>query len=594
MLKGIEKIKLKSLLIILVCLAISIVILLQIVYLSWFHAINKQNYSDFLQETLKQIEMKAITFLKEINNVANTISYNEIIYQFIHTAEISEQLKLKNNLQVMIESIILSNSNINDIIITDLDLINIGAYRGEGFWVLQQMKSKHQQGLIQFDKPAHYVLEGHPGGKPFYVCVTKSFDAPGTNGQFITVIVYNTDSFIDFVSNLQPKDNSVLVILDPEGNVIAANRQDRTTWDGMADARYAGDKHSKVYQRTVGYLNWTIIGYTPGVEMNRDLSALKQFGILTAVIVVIVFVGFGFMINRSLMTPIIKMARFMNAAGQNYQAQRLVIHHANEISLLAKALNTMLDNIDAMNKNMAASQEKLYKAELARKHAQFSAFQSQVNPHFLYNTLDCIRSIALARNVPEIFDITTAMAKIFRYSIKENHYVMAGDELECIQEYFKIIQIRQRNRFSIVYDVDESIKACIIPKMILQPVVENAVFHGLEQKKGRGTLIVKGHVSGNDTLVFEIKDDGKGMASDALQELQKRLAAGEAPEDTSVAEKKSLGLINIDRRIKLLYGTEYGLTIDSDPREGTTVRILLPLERKNRKSSNISENSTFQ
>jgi two-component system sensor histidine kinase YesM len=579
--KRIEKIKLKSQLFILICISIIIIILLQVIFLSWFELINTRNYSQFLKDTSKQLEIRAITFSTDINNIANTISFNDITYQFVNSQDIDDRLKLRNNMQVMMESIMLSNKSINDIIITDLDVINIGVYRRESFWVINEVKRLYKHGSIQIDQPTHYLFDGHESGRPFYVCITKSFRSQETNSDFISIVIYNADDFKNIVSNIQPNDNSLFIIMDAKNNIVASNQTVRAA---SFIEEFNSDEKSQVYQRIVNNLNWRVIGITPDIEIAKDLSALKQFGVLMGFIVIVVLLGFGLIINKSITSPITKMAHFMNSIGPNYSTRRLLIHNANEISLLARVMNKMLDNIDQMTNEVVASQEKLHKAELAKEHAQFSAFQSQVNPHFLYNTLDCIRSIALAREVPEIFEITTSMAKIFRYSIKENNYVLVGDEIGCIQDYFKIIQIRQANRFTIVYEVDESIMNCVIPKMILQPIVENAVFHGLEQKKGPGSIIIRGYATLDSAIVFEIKDDGKGMSTEVIQMLKNNIAAWDMLEDTPVVlGKKSLGIINIDRRIKLLYGLLYGLSICSNKQEGTKVVIKLPVERKNRK-----------
>ncbi|MBW7454003.1 sensor histidine kinase [Paenibacillus sepulcri] len=602
-----SKIKLKSQLLILICISIGIIIMLQAISLSWFDSINRRNYSEFLKEASNQLVTKAVTFTTDINNIANITSYNNITNQFINTQRIDELLKFSNDMQLMIESIMLSNRSISGIIISDLDMINIGANRSEDFRVLNEIKRRFNNGTIQLEQPTHYLLNDRENGRAFYVCITKSFISEVTNDKFITVVIYNADSFISTVSSLQPDYNSLFIIADAEDNIVASNHKQLKQKDmeliraALADKKTAsldggfnGSKNSLVYQRSVSNLNWRVIGIIPNVEIDKDLFALKQFALLMGVVIVIVLTGFGLAINKSIATPIIKMARFMNSIGHRYSSQRLTIHTANEISLLARALNKMLDNIDTMTGAVVTSQEKLYKAELAKKNAQFSAFQSQVNPHFLYNTLDCIRGIALTREVPEIIEITTAMAKIFRYSIKENNDVRVGDEIGCIKEYFKIIQIRQRNRFTIIYEVDEAIMDCIIPKMILQPIVENAVFHGLEQKKGAGTLIIRGHADGSGTIRFTIEDDGKGMSAEVLEQIRSSFFEKDMLDELPAAmKKKSIGIINIDRRIKLLYGTRYGLSINSIQLVGTKVVIELPAKTENRNLSNSSENRTF-
>ncbi|WP_274649517.1 sensor histidine kinase [Paenibacillus humicola] len=604
MLGKVNHLKLKSQLLILIGLSISIIILLQTISLSWFGSINRRNYSEFLKDASNQLVTKAVSFTTDIDNIATITSYNHITNQFINTQRIDELLRFRNNMELMIESIMLSNRSISDILITDLDMINIGAYRSEDFWVLSEIKRRYLNGEIRMDQPTHYVLDDPEHGRVFYVCVTKSFSSLITGVPFFTVVIYNADSFISTISSLQSNYNSLFIIADTGGNIVASNRKhfeekDKKLIRAALTAKktaslsggFSSSEHSLVYQRSIRDLNWRVIGIIPNVEIDKDLFALKQFAFLMGIVIVAVLTAFGFAIYRSLATPIIKMARFMNSIGQNYSSQRLVLNKANEISLLARALNKMLDNIDAMTGAVVASQEKLYKAELAKKRAQFSAFQSQVNPHFLYNTLDCIRGIALTRGVPEISEIATAMAKIFRYSIKENNDVKVGDEIGCIKEYIKIIQIRQRNRFVIRYEIEEKIMDGLIPKMILQPLVENAVFHGLEQKKGAGTLIIGGYTAGSSTIRFTIEDDGKGMSAEVLAEIRNSLAAGDPLEDEPGGTKKrGLGIVNIDRRIKLLYGRSYGLSISSMEQQGTKVIIELPYAGEHQNSSETPEN----
>ncbi|WP_186445583.1 sensor histidine kinase [Paenibacillus cremeus] len=568
MLKKLEKMQLKSQLLLLVCVSIGIIMSLQAIYFLWFKHLNTKNYSEFLNDTLVQLEMKAVSFSAEMNNIANLISYNDLTYQFVNSADIEERLRLKNNMQVMIDSIMRSNKNINDIIISDLDMINIGAYRVEDFWVVHEVSQLYKNGAIPTG-PVHYVFDGHDRGKPFYVCVTKSFSSTETKTEMVTILIYNVDSFVKTVSSMQTNDNpQQLAIVDAKNNLIAGSR---------SKDLLPPNPQPFVYQRTVSGLDWRVIGVLPDIEHTQDFTALKQFGTLTGGIVALVLLGFWFVIHKSITSPITKIAQFMNTLGPNYSTRRLTITNHNEISLLARVMNKMLDNIDDMNTEVVASKEKLYKSELAKKNAQFSAFQSQVNPHFLYNTLDCIRSIALSRGVPEIFDITTSMAKIFRYSIKENNYVKIRDELGCIKDYFKIIQIRQGNRFSVMYEVEETIEDCVIPKMILQPIVENAVFHGLEQKKGPGTLYLRGSLS-DGCIRFEIEDNGKGISPETLEKLRESLAAWNSSDDsTNDLERKSIGLLNIDRRIKLLYGEPYGIVhVDNGSEGGALVVIQLP------------------
>jgi two-component system sensor histidine kinase YesM len=191
-------------------------------------------------------------------------------------------------------------------------------------------------------------------------------------------------------------------------------------------------------------------------------------------------------------------------------------------------------------------------------------------------------------------EITTSMAKILRYSIKDNDHVRIADEINCIKEYLNIIQVRHFNRFSFFYELEEGIMDFIMPKMILQPIVENAVFHGLEQKEGTGGLWIRSRSTGNNTILFEVEDNGKGMSKEVLDKLRQNLNSQDSlAEMPVISEKKSIGLINIHRRIKLLFGEAFGLEINSSSSGGTRVGIELPFLHNNQNQSGKTKNITY-
>jgi two-component system sensor histidine kinase YesM len=229
-----------------------------------------------------------------------------------------------------------------------------------------------------------------------------------------------------------------------------------------------------------------------------------------------------------------------------------------------------------LNEEMNEANQKLYMTELSKKQADLAAIQSQINPHFLYNTLDCIRGIAISEGVEVVANISTAMSKIFRYSIKAANFVKVEDELECIKKYLSIIQIRHGNRFTIKYDIDENVNKMIIPKMTFQPLVENAVFHGLERRSGEGLLAISAKMDGN-VMVFEIFDNGVGMNEETLEKLKESLKEDVLTQH-KLTENKSIGIRNINQRLKLIYADGYNIAIESKVSEGTRIIISIKEE----------------
>jgi len=219
--------------------------------------------------------------------------------------------------------------------------------------------------------------------------------------------------------------------------------------------------------------------------------------------------------------------------------------------------------------------------KMTNVHAEYRALQNQINPHFLYNTLEAIRSDALCEGADNIASITEALATFFRYTIsKVNSMVTLEAELNNSETYFTIQNYRFGDKISLKINLSEentSIIECKIPKMTLQPIIENAIMHGLEPKLGKGTVEIDFLII-DDKLVIKITDDGVGMDVNKLINLNERLSGvSSLGLELNVFSENSIGLINVNNRIKLEFGEQYGLRIDSIQNFGTCVELTLPI-----------------
>lgn len=239
------------------------------------------------------------------------------------------------------------------------------------------------------------------------------------------------------------------------------------------------------------------------------------------------------------------------------------------LSSIFKELNALLNNIqDLMVRESTA--------QLLKKQATLDALQSQINPHFLYNTLDCIRGQALRYGAKDIEIMTLSLSKFFRYSISNaNSVVTLEEELNNVNCYLLIQQVRFNNRFIKKSYIDEDTLNCLIPKLILQPIIENAIHHGLEAKMKEGTLTLKAYIT-EQRLIIHVKDDGQGISQQQLERINHALASN-TPIESSKDNRISVGLSNVNSRIKFNYGDMYGIHIYSTQGIGTNVQLNLPL-----------------
>lgn len=225
-------------------------------------------------------------------------------------------------------------------------------------------------------------------------------------------------------------------------------------------------------------------------------------------------------------------------------------------------------------------------AALMKKQAEINALQNQINPHFLYNTLEMIRGQAICCNSPEIAETTKALADIFRYSIsKKGSMIYLWEELANINSYMQIQQLRFNNKFSLETEIETDAMNVKIPKLLIQPVVENALKHGLEIKRDKGHIKIIAFRT-VDRIVVSVEDDGLGMTFDKLKEINNKLygkgnvhpIVKDTYEGTGAESsdgRSSIGLVNINERIKLIYGPKYGVTVMSAQGIGTKITLTL-------------------
>lgn len=271
------------------------------------------------------------------------------------------------------------------------------------------------------------------------------------------------------------------------------------------------------------------------------------------------------------------LRQYQNLSEKFLQGQ-IYSEYMEKTGNLYPGMHDVLSHIDRLLNNQHLSWE-------TKKRSEFLALQNQINPHFLYNTLEAIRGDALAVGMDNIADITEALSTFFRYSVTDTgSLVTIAAELDNVDNYFKIQQYRFGEKLELKYEIpeNEELLELMCPKLTLQPIVENAIFHGLEKRTDKGTIRIRIEMTDSKVLIT-IFDNGVGMDSKTLDELNDRLnrftMAYTGQEENS--KRGGIALQNVCRRIKLLFGENYGIHVFSIPEYGTDVRITLPIVKKN-------------
>ena len=319
------------------------------------------------------------------------------------------------------------------------------------------------------------------------------------------------------------------------------------------------------------YTGWRTVGVFSMDEVMSSVNTIVYILFTCVIISLVLVVIVSFKFSRTLTNPIFKLKRLMKQAESGDLTVRFNFQHNDEIGELGQSFNHMIARIDQLIQMVYVEQEN-------KRTAEMKSLQEQIKPHFLYNTLDTISWMARDYDAEDIVRLVDALTNMFRIGLSHGKDIITvKEEITHVSNYLYIQKIRYKDKLNYVIHVDESLYAIEVPKLILQPLVENAIYHGVKAKRGGGTITITGVPEG-ENLVFTVQDDGAGMLQEKVEELNRRMS-----ERSVLDEKKSFGLFYIRERIQLCYGTGYGVHVESALGEGTRVTITLPLYQKPKK-----------
>ncbi|WP_314584917.1 sensor histidine kinase [Paenibacillus terrigena] len=316
---------------------------------------------------------------------------------------------------------------------------------------------------------------------------------------------------------------------------------------------------------------WRLVYISELTTVQKNMHEMAKFTLYLILLCMVVSVFIASLLSRINTRPIINLVSYMREAGRGRFHLRIPEKRTSfEYRVLNNGFNAMLDRIEELMGD-------LYLEEIRKKEAEFQALQAKINPHFLYNTLQTIHSLAVMERSRDVERVTVAFGNLLHYTIYEkNDMVYLFKEIEYIKSYLEIQNIRYNDTIDVVLEIDEKVERSQIMKLILQPLVENAVFHGLENKKDRRLISIISTIE-EKVLILEVSDNGIGMTEEKLAEINADLER--YSESDIVREgRQGIGFLNVHERIRLKYGTPYGIKVLSRRYEGTKVQIHMPWE----------------
>ncbi|MDQ0903169.1 sensor histidine kinase [Paenibacillus sp. V4I7] len=438
---------------------------------------------------------------------------------------------------------------------------------------------------------------------PLFIFGRKLYDLTDHRVIGVMLIETNPRPILDALSNVTISPNSLVYIVDRENRMIASTAEEQVIPPSFSGLPRPQSNEIIVDDRTDQLIvaakakmsDWTVIGLTPKGDINAEVVKTREYLYVVIVVLVILSTALASLISRNIASPLKLLIREMKQVEMGNFKGSVTVKSFEEINSLVSSFNRMVNRMEELIERITLS-------SMSEKNAELQALQSQVNPHFLYNTLDMIYWMLDERENDRLGKVILALSHMFRYSSdwQEASKTTLRQELDQMRHYITIIESRLEGRVSTDIQIDPDYLDVILPKMTLQPIIENAVKYGLEPSREPGNLHVFTEVHEQELHII-INDNGVGMPESTLEEMQELLRAdttevsgvvtsmkmeqsiapnsGQAA-SPSVKTRRGIGLTNVHRRIALMFGDAYGLRIHSKQGEGTTVIIAMPLPRK--------------
>lgn len=393
-------------------------------------------------------------------------------------------------------------------------------------------------------------------------------------GRVIAYVMNNMDErmlYYQYLDSLDEGERSHAVILDADSEIISAKNQDEIgikfqneTWDGTKDEGILNEINQSMLA-VVYRTPFTGYHFFMEVEKKEILGDLREIRYFLAMFLLL-FCGvsavIAYFITGAMHKPLKNLTDTMEQISQGELEQRVEITTNDEIGILSRDFNNMLEHIEELI-------GQLVKEEMLKKDAELEALQYQITPHFMYNTLNSIKYAAILKGEKEIGGLVEDFVELLQASInKKGTFVTVAEELHFLENYVSLQRVRYEGKFIVKYRVEPEASGCFLPRLMLQPLVENAILHGLDMKNDNSQITVTAWTK-EDTLYVSVKDNGRGMTKEQIVNLL------ESKKEKKTSGLSGIGVVNVKERLNLYYGEAGGISYESGS-GGTTASLYLP------------------
>ncbi len=586
-------------------MVLNIIILIPLITISYISYNNteealKTKSVQYSQDILQMVQLRLNDCISNMVDISNDLLSDERIYKTIDTLSSGGDFLAYYENELRIGSIIKNMIATRD----GTQAIGVFPLGGYGFTANDNSVRENLKAIFSDDPLLYQKVCGRAramSGSPTWVLDVEDGNVKHI---FLARTMYNHDTFLETgvlvilvnpdylglafdglassdVQNIElVSDNNILLgKLDAPVNARPAYGQMRGRgW-------YVDEKQQRLisYVTTEG-LGWQVVSYISLKSLYADVYQVRRTIVVSCVIAVVVMSLIGLLMSVDILSPISRLVSGMERLQRGENDVVITLDRKDEIGFMGDAFNRMVTEISALEKWV-------YREQLTRKEAELKALQSQINPHFLFNTLETVNWMAILNDVPEISKTITALSSLMEASIMRGDvYIPLGEELTYIDNFIYILTKRFEDRLVVIKQINPAALQVIVPKLLVQPLVENAVYHGIENNRGKGRILISAQMD-DTALKITVEDNGAGIGEAELAEINAELAEDDntyfQPENKP--RRKGVGLNNVNRRIKLYYGPEYGLRIESKKGEYTRILVRIPLTVTERRPAGARE-----
>lgn len=565
-----------------VLMAVAVLIYLMIALNFTSRTIDENSYN-YTSQIVRQVNYDIDTYIDYMENVSTVMAKSADVSLYLFEGEQTEEEREEEQKRVL--------TQFNTIMESRADIYNIAAVAENGRYILNQGEDEltpyidiqsldWYQSAMNSDTgiavSSSHVQNAIQSSYKWVITLSRVLVNNRTGekaGLFFVDLNYSAIS--DLCNNNSIGNKGYIFVLDAEGNVIyhpkqqlmygglmtehiegimACEKDSLTVRDGPERKMYTLSRSDKT--------GWIVVGAVYTSELLKNNKQAQVLYILAAVILILGVLLISHLLSRVITRPLRQLTESMSMVEKGqFDKANVYVAMENEIGSLSKSYNLMTERIHTL------MDENVYEQKQKRK-SELKALQAQINPHFLYNTLDSIIWMSEAGQNDEVVEMTSALAKLLRQSISNDHeQVELIQEMEYVRNYLTIQKMRYQDKLEYSIEIEPDVRHVEIVKLVLQPIVENAIYHGIKYKGSKGSLQIRAYAEGEDVCIV-VEDDGIGMDETVLRTI--------FDEKETLKKQSGVGVPNVQKRLKLYYGEEYGITYESRQGEGTKAVIRIP------------------